>query len=242
MATVTVITKAEADHILDQSVVSGVINGSNHLILTRHDGSTVDAGDLSGLLVNALLTGDPKAPTPAAGDNDTSIATTKFVKDQGYAKSTDVATALGDKADLNSPVLTGDPQAPTPPATDNDVTIATTAFVQDLIKTLKFTGTENPHFGGVPPAGTLKITKQGSVVANVSGAGGALAINFDSAFPNGVVSVVAWPGDTASGIGFLVLRSSSVTKVGFTVTAYQNTNNLMPAAAPVRTDYIAIGW
>src|SRR5262245_15115095 len=31
------------------------------------------------------FTGDPKAPTPATGDNDTSVATTAFVKAQGYA-------------------------------------------------------------------------------------------------------------------------------------------------------------
>jgi len=31
-------------------------------------------------LANAVLTGDPKAPTPALGDNDTSIATTAFVQ------------------------------------------------------------------------------------------------------------------------------------------------------------------
>jgi hypothetical protein len=30
------------------------------------------------------FTGDPKAPTPATSDNDTSIATTAFVKAQGY--------------------------------------------------------------------------------------------------------------------------------------------------------------
>jgi hypothetical protein len=35
-------------------------------------------------LANPILTGDPKAPTPATADNDTSIATTAFVKAQGY--------------------------------------------------------------------------------------------------------------------------------------------------------------
>jgi hypothetical protein len=36
-------------------------------------------------LTSPTFTGDPKAPTPATGDNDTSIATTAFVKAQGYA-------------------------------------------------------------------------------------------------------------------------------------------------------------
>jgi hypothetical protein len=40
-----------------------------------------------------VLTGDPRAPTPAVGDNDTSIATTGWVKLQGYVlKSGDTMT------------------------------------------------------------------------------------------------------------------------------------------------------
>jgi hypothetical protein len=35
-------------------------------------------------LASPIFTGDPKAPTPATADNDTSIATTAFVKAQGY--------------------------------------------------------------------------------------------------------------------------------------------------------------
>ncbi len=67
-------------------------------------------------LNSPALTGNPTAPTPTAGDNDTSIATTAFV-----------ATSF---APLASPVLTGNPTAPTPTAGDNDTSIATTAFVQ----------------------------------------------------------------------------------------------------------------
>jgi hypothetical protein len=35
-------------------------------------------------LASPTFTGDPKAPTPATADNDTSVATTAFVKAQGY--------------------------------------------------------------------------------------------------------------------------------------------------------------
>lgn len=42
-------------------------------------------------LASPVFTGDPRAPTPATADNDTSIATTAFVKNQGYATT----TALG---------------------------------------------------------------------------------------------------------------------------------------------------
>jgi microcystin-dependent protein len=84
-----------------------------------------DATHIQGINISALgfapiadptFTGDPKAPTPATGDNDTSIATTAFVKAQGYAP-------------LASPTFTGNPLAPTPTAGDNDTSVATTAFV-----------------------------------------------------------------------------------------------------------------
>jgi hypothetical protein len=67
---------------------------------------------------SVALTGNPTAPTPATGDDDTSIATTEWVKNQDYAS-------------LVSPVFTGDPKAPTPAAGDDDTSIATTAFVKD---------------------------------------------------------------------------------------------------------------
>jgi len=38
-------------------------------------------------LASPTFTGDPKAPTPSTGDNDTSIATTAFVKAQSYLTS-----------------------------------------------------------------------------------------------------------------------------------------------------------
>lgn len=54
MATVTGITAAKALDILGQSVVSGVINGFGHLILTRDNGETIDAGDFSGIVADIL--------------------------------------------------------------------------------------------------------------------------------------------------------------------------------------------
>lgn len=88
-------------------------------------------------LVSPVFTGDPRAPTPATSDNDTSIATTAFVKAQGYAS-------------LDSPTLTGDPKAPTPSTGDNDTSIATTAFV----KAQSYAPTASPTFTGDPKAPT----------------------------------------------------------------------------------------
>lgn len=69
-------------------------------------------------LDSPTFTGDPKAPTPDPGDNDTSIATTAFVQSE-----------LADYAPLDSPALTGTPTAPTPSPGDNSTKIATTAYV-----------------------------------------------------------------------------------------------------------------
>lgn len=59
------------------------------------------------------------ATTPQTTDNDTSIATTAYVKNN-----------LNNYATLASPVFSGNPTAPTPLSTDNDTSIATTAFVK----------------------------------------------------------------------------------------------------------------
>ena len=46
-------------------------------------------------LASPVFTGDPRAPTPSLADNDTSIATTAFVKGQGYLTSAPVTSVAG---------------------------------------------------------------------------------------------------------------------------------------------------
>jgi len=84
--------------------------------------------------------------TPATSDNSTNLATTAWVKAQGYgaagsaawgsitgtlSNQTDLSTALGLLAPLASPTFTGIPAAPTPSAGDNSTKVATTAYVQN---------------------------------------------------------------------------------------------------------------
>ncbi|MEC4350260.1 phage tail protein [Escherichia coli] len=103
------------------------------------------------------FTGTPKAPTPAAGNNTTQVATTEFVQaaltalingapatldtlkeiaaainnDPNF--STTINNALALKAPLSSPALTGTPTAPTAAQSVNNTQIATTAFVKSAI-------------------------------------------------------------------------------------------------------------
>lgn len=130
---------------------------TSQLIPGVQAGTTVKtSGSLSGAQVitalgftpapinSPIFTGDPQAPTPATSDNDTSIATTAFVKAQGYvtiltAPVTSVAGKTGavtlvvadvsGAAPLASPTFTGIPAAPTAAPGTNTTQIATTAFV-----------------------------------------------------------------------------------------------------------------
>ncbi|EFC5384722.1 phage tail protein [Escherichia coli] len=106
---------------------------------------------------NPTFTGEPKAPTPAAGNNTTRIATTEFVQAAITALingapatldtlkeiaaainndpkfSTTINNTLALKAPLSSPALTGTPTAPTAAQSVNNTQIATTAFVKSAI-------------------------------------------------------------------------------------------------------------
>lgn len=105
--------------------------------------------DTSRAAVNSpTFTGDPKAPTPSDGDNDTSIATTAFVMREANKK---VNSASG--------AFTGTPTAPTAAAGTNTTQIATTAFVKNAVDTLGTTvntkaPTASPTFTGDPKAPT----------------------------------------------------------------------------------------
>lgn len=61
MATITGLTSAGMQAIIDGTVASGHVNGSGHLILTLHNGSTIDAGYVVG----------PQGPAGTNGTNGT---------------------------------------------------------------------------------------------------------------------------------------------------------------------------
>lgn len=58
-------------------------------------------------LASPVFTGDPQAPTPATADSDTSVATTAFVKAQGYQTAAQVTTSLGSYLPLAGGTLGG---------------------------------------------------------------------------------------------------------------------------------------
>jgi hypothetical protein len=164
----------DLDYAIPPSVVTSVNGQTGIVLLTKDDiglGSADDTSDMdkpvsiaqqAALDLKAdknspVLTGVPTAPTAVVATNNNQIATTKYVKDQGYAalaspvftgnptgptpatadNDTSLATTAFVKAQgyapLASPALTGNPTAPTPSASDNDTSIATTAFVKTAV-------------------------------------------------------------------------------------------------------------
>jgi hypothetical protein len=57
-------------------------------------------------LASPVFTGDPQAPTPATADNDTSIATTAFVKAQAYLTGNQTVTLSGDVTGSGATAIT----------------------------------------------------------------------------------------------------------------------------------------
>jgi hypothetical protein len=102
------------------AAVLGQIIANNGVDATDSDPiATLVTNLLAAIHASPVLTGDPKAPTPATTDNDVSIATTAFVK-----------AVVASYAPLADPELTGNPTAPTAAQFDHDLTLATTEFVQ----------------------------------------------------------------------------------------------------------------
>jgi hypothetical protein len=108
--------------------------------------------NLKANIASPTFTGDPRAPTPAYPDNDTSIATTAFV-------ATNFATLI-------SPVFGGDPQAPTPATSDNDTSIATTAYVKANMAGLA--PLASPTFTGDPKAPTPGVGDNDTSIATTA--------------------------------------------------------------------------
>lgn len=165
---------------------------ANYIAAT--DEFLLEGCDTDGLALNSpAFTGVPTAPTAAAGNNSTQIATTAFATNAINALATSTTNALALKANINSPALTGVPSAPTAGRTVNNGQLATTAFVHDV---LTVSGNAPCHtvrawvnFNG---AGTIT---QDSNVTSVTDLGfGVWRVNFTTAAPSAgyAVNLTAW--------------------------------------------------
>lgn len=146
-------TPTAAGQAVNKSYVDGqtpnVVEGDGIDVAVSGTQVTVSADATIARLESPALTGTPTAPTPATADNTTKIATTAYVKAQGYLTSVPVTSVAGKTgavtlvvgdvsgaAPLASPALTGTPTAPTAATATNSTQIATTAFVQAAVSAL----------------------------------------------------------------------------------------------------------
>ena len=135
------------------------------------------------VLINASLTGNPTAPTQAAANNSTRIATTAYVTraittsensqpslvsrgeaEAGTSNTVRMWSSLRVRQNalriLNNATLTGNPVAPTQAASNDSTRIATTAFVHDAIGSYTLVQTTNPTAGNItatPDGGSIIV-------------------------------------------------------------------------------------
>jgi hypothetical protein len=189
-------------------------------------------------LASPALTGNPTAPTPATGDDDTSIATTAFVKAQGYLTTAPVTSVAGKTgavtlvvadvsgaAPLASPTFTGTPAAPTATAGTSTTQLATTAFVTtaDNLKA----NLASPTFTGTPAAPTATAgtsTTQIATTAFVTTADNLKANLASPAFTGTPTAPTATAGTNTTQIATTAFVTSAVPAIASITDSRQLTN------------------
>lgn len=131
---------ADANTATTQIATTEFVTDAVDTAISSLSGSTDAALALKANIASPVFTGNPTAPTPSDGDNDTSIATTKFVGNAVTiaidALNSSTLGGLALKANIASPALTGVPTAPTASSGTNTTQIATTQFVTTAINNI----------------------------------------------------------------------------------------------------------
>lgn len=109
MATVTGLTADRMLAIEAATVVSGAIDGFGHLILTKHDGSTVDAGDIPSAVPAATETVSGKVELATTAEALSGTDTTKAVTPAGLLAGSRIQI-LADDATLETDLPSAYPQ------------------------------------------------------------------------------------------------------------------------------------
>jgi len=199
------------------------------------------------LLASPTFTGDPKAPTPAASDNDSSIATTAFVKAQGYLTTAPVTSVAGrtgaitlDVADVSgaaptaSPTLTGTPLSTTAAADTNTTQIATTAFVVGQASST------SPVMDGTAAVGTsLKYARADHVHASDTSKADLASPTFTGtpSLPTGTTAVTQTAGNNTTAVATTAFVTAAVPAFA-TVAQVVAANSTTTALAPVNQGFL----
>ncbi|MHA8075773.1 tail fiber domain-containing protein [Aquirufa sp. TARAVU-A1A] len=200
IATTSFVSTAVTTAVTSGATPDATITSTGKIQLAGDLGGTATSPTVPGLAAKAplnspSLTGTPTAPTVAAGDNSTKIATTSFVStavttavtsgatpdatttstgkiqlagDLGGTATSPTVPGLFAKAPLNSPALTGTPTAPTATAGDNSTQIATTSFVSTAITSGATPDASTTSTGKIQLAGDLGGTATSPTVPGLS--------------------------------------------------------------------------
>jgi hypothetical protein len=198
-------------------------------------------------LASPTLTGTPKAPTQAASDNSTKIATTAYVtaKTSGIPTSSNLAAtnaavalntdyrasstlAIAGKANINSPALTGNPTATTQAATDNSTKIATTAFVTGALGAKA--NLASPALTGTPTAPTAGAAVNTTQIATTAFVQGLLGGYPTTATFNAGITSATTPSASVSTAGKIEIATTSEAAAGTSADKALTPSNLLGVA------------
>lgn len=181
-------------------------------------------------LASPELTGNPTAPTPAADNETTSIATTEFVlgqagtanpvADGSASPGTSKRFARGDhrhpvdtsRAPVESPTFTGEPAAPTPSAGTASNRLATTRFVSDGFVPL---GRTVFAAGGLQVNESPSATLEGNITISAAALEEALALVQATADVAAPPSTIAFLTRSTAPAGWLKANGAAVSRTTY---------------------------
>jgi hypothetical protein len=180
-----------------------------NIVTLQVDVDAVEASNaLKANIASPTFTGDPKAPTPSVGDNDTSVATTAFVTQAVGAVTVDAYTKA--QADTKFVDVTGDTMTGTL-WSYTGVDGAKQFFVSGLTKGIRF--------GFAPTYSTIEgvdATGTGSYQPLMIGGGGSSnSVSFGAAvdMPNGATSVTPPPGDNDTSVATTAFVKTALSSI-----------------------------
>jgi hypothetical protein len=158
-------------------------------------------------LASPVFTGNPQAPTPTAGDNDLSIATTQFVHDAVAAIPQPVPATAAEYISNSAPTKMLTPGAVWAAAAINNLGTAA-SFAPNLGAASDHIAFPNSAFTLANP--TNAKPGQKGIIIIVQDATGGRAITFGSAykFPGGVKPVLSTAPNALDAISYIVLDTT----------------------------------
>lgn len=184
-------------------------------------------------LASPALTGSPTAPTQAALNNSTDIATTAYADAAVAVEKSRALAAEVLLAPLASPALTGTPVAPTAPPLTNSTQVATTAYTDAAVATAALAGAYNAANVNGNTAATAIITgaTNPAIFYEIQ-----WSINITTPDVSGTLVVtIAWNDGISETVSSVSIPATAAGSTRNVVAPIQCTNSISPTIAVVTT-------